>query len=123
MGGAASGSPRSWYKPYFALAYENHLYAYYGAQDAFRLHSLLGHDWSTMPDQVPTWFFDLKALRAQAGNPGMPKLDDSDHHALADARYNRRMHEHVLALAGQSACGRALATGQPCPDHTAAVPR
>lgn len=111
---------------YFALDgedQETHLYAYYGGQDIFRLHSLWGHDWANMPDQIPTWFFDLKALRVQAGNPEMPPQDDNEHHALADARYNRRMHEHLLSLAGQLANGPVPATGQPCPDHTPKVAR
>lgn len=79
---------------------ENHLYAYYGAQDAFRLHSLWGHDWEVMPRTVPRWFFDLKALAVAAGRPEMPEQETGAHQALDDARYNRTMHQHLLTLAG-----------------------
>lgn len=83
---------------YLDTEQETHLYAYYGAQDAFRLHSLWNHDWEKMPRQVPRWFFDLKALRVQAGNPEMPQQKTGAHDPLEDARYNRTMHEHLLAL-------------------------
>jgi hypothetical protein len=79
-------------------ATETHLYAYYGGQDICRLHSLWDNDWSVMPDQIPRWFFDIKALAVQAGCPELPSQDGSEHHALADARYNRTMHQHLLTL-------------------------
>ncbi|MEU6054289.1 hypothetical protein ABZ829_28190 [Streptomyces xanthochromogenes] len=80
-------------------ATETHLYAYYGGQDICRLHSLWDNDWSVMPDQIPRWFFDIKGLVVQAGRPELPAQDGSEHHALADAQYNRTMHRHLLALA------------------------
>jgi hypothetical protein len=74
------------------------LYANHGAQDVLRLHAFWGHDWSRMPDEIPTWAEDLKALRVRAGDPPMPKQESAAHHALEDARYNRVMHEALIAL-------------------------
>lgn len=74
------------------------LYANHGAQDVLRLHAFWGHDWNRMPDVIPTWAEDLKALRVRAGNPAMPKQESTEHHALEDARYNRAMHEALIAI-------------------------
>lgn len=74
------------------------LYANHGAQDVLRLHAFWGHDWSRMPDVIPTWAEDLKALRVRAGDPALPKQESTEHHALEDARYNRAMHEALIAL-------------------------
>jgi hypothetical protein len=86
-------------------ATETHLYAYYGAQDICRLHSLWGNNWGQMPDEIPRWFIDLKALAVQAGNPQLPDQADTEHHALADARHNRAMHQFLLSLAKEHAGG------------------
>ncbi|MFF1284340.1 hypothetical protein ACFVY4_26810 [Streptomyces sp. NPDC058299] len=83
---------------YFSTGRDTHLYAYYGAHDLFRLHSLWGHNWQVMPRQIPRWHFDLRALQEQAGNPDLPEQDSGAHHPLEDARHNRRMHEHLLSL-------------------------
>jgi hypothetical protein len=83
---------------------ETHLYAYYGGQDIFRLHSLWDHDWSVMPDTVPCWFYDLKGLAVQRGNPRLPEQTKGAHNALADARWNREVHRFLLrATRGRAA--------------------
>ncbi|WP_399559376.1 hypothetical protein [Streptomyces chartreusis] len=74
---------------------QTHLYAYYGGQDIFRLHSLWGHDWSVMPDAVPCWFYDLKGLAVQRGNPRLPEQQEGAHNALEDARWNREVHRFL----------------------------
>lgn len=79
----------------------NHLYVHYGSQDLVRLHSLYGHNWNDMPRAVPTWAFELRALREQAGQPTMPKQASDQHHALADARHARDQHEFLLTLAAE----------------------
>lgn len=80
-----------------------YLYAYYGGQDICRLHSLWDNNWAVMPRQVPTWFFDLKALAVQAGSPELPVMAGGEHHALADARHNRTVHEFLLSLVASGA--------------------
>lgn len=78
---------------------ETRLFAWYGGQDICRLHSLWDNDWSVMPDQIPRWFTELEALIVEASHPERPELpvqDGGEHHALADARYNSRLHEAVI---------------------------
>lgn len=72
-----------------------HLYAYYGTQDVVRLHSLWDGNWDDMPGAIPRWFFDLKALAVQAGDPELPRQASGAHHPLEDARHNRTVH-HFL---------------------------
>ncbi|MDX3283066.1 3'-5' exonuclease family protein [Streptomyces scabiei] len=79
-------------------ATETRLWAWYGAQDMCRLHSLWDNDWSVMPDQVPRWFNELETLRWQAGGPEMPEQPGGLHNALADARHNRAMHQFLAGL-------------------------
>jgi hypothetical protein len=91
---------------YFAAtdATTTHLWAWYGAQDMCRLHSLWDNDWALMPSQIPQWFNELETLRWQAGNPEMPVQPAGLHNALADAKHNRTMHEFLLeALAANRA--------------------
>jgi hypothetical protein len=80
-------------------ATETRLFAWYGGQDICRLHSLWDNDWSVMPDQIPRWFTELEALIADSSHsdrPELPAQDGGEHHALADARYNRQLHRAVL---------------------------
>ena len=86
---------------YFAAtnAEVTHLWAWYGAQDICRLHSLWDNDWSRMPGQIPQWFNELETLRWQAGNPEMPEQPSGLHNALEDARHNRTMHRFLKAAA------------------------
>lgn len=80
-----------------------HLWAWYGAQDICRLHSLWGNDWQAMPDQIPRWFNELETLRWQAGGPDMPEQADGVHNALADARHNRVMHQFLDGMQARTA--------------------
>jgi hypothetical protein len=77
-------------------ASETRLFAYYGGQDICRLHSLWDNDWSVMPEQIPRWFTELETLIVEAGRPPLPTQKDGEHHALADARHNRELHDYVL---------------------------
>lgn len=79
-------------------ASETRLYAYYGGQDIGRLHSLWNNDWAVMPEQIPQWFTELEALIVDAGRPPLPVQEGGEHHALADARYNRQLHEALMRL-------------------------
>ncbi|MGW2725649.1 hypothetical protein [Streptomyces sp. NPDC001492] len=100
----STAAMRSGIAAYFANtdAEVTHLWAWYGAQDMCRLHSLWDNDWSVMPDQIPRWFNELETLRWQSGSPEMPEQDSGAHNALADARHNRTMHRFLLEqLTGQ----------------------
>lgn len=87
-----------YFSSHFADGAPTHLYCWFGGQDIGRLHSLWGNDWSAMPGDIPQWFHELESLRWQAGNPQLPEQDGGEHHALADARHNRRIHEFLLGL-------------------------
>lgn len=80
-----------------------HLYAYFGGQDIFRLHSFWEHDWQAMPDAVPRWFYDLKGIAVQRGNLRLPEQGEGQHNALADARWNRDVHRFLLRATRRSA--------------------
>lgn len=80
-------------------ATETRLFAWFGGQDICRLHSLWDNDWQVMPDQIPRWFTEIEALIVDASHPERPALpvqDGGEHHALADARYNSKLHEAVI---------------------------
>jgi hypothetical protein len=91
---------RSEVASYFAdtHASETRLYAYYGGQDIGRLHMLWDNDWPRMPQFIPQWFTELQALIVDAGNPRLPEQQAGEHHALADAKHNRLMHEYLIGL-------------------------
>lgn len=76
---------------------ETRLWAWYGAQDMCRLHSLWGNDWDVMPAQIPQWFSELEQLRYDRGEPELPGQQAGLHNALADARHNRTIHEFLAA--------------------------
>jgi hypothetical protein len=79
----------------------------HGTQDMQRLHNLFGNDWfGRMPVTVPRRpFLDLATLEDIAGvendrlpdGTPLPEKDPSAaHHALADARWDREVHEFLL---------------------------
>lgn len=80
---------------YFGDHQPAHLYAWYGGQDIGRLHSLWENDWSVMPEDIPQWFHELQSLAYLAGDPQLPQQDGGEHHALADAKYNRQLHQFL----------------------------
>lgn len=42
-----------------------------------------------LPEGWPMFAYDLKQLSVQVGNPDLPKQVSTEHHALADAHWNR----------------------------------
>ncbi|MFG3157136.1 hypothetical protein ACGF7W_34455 [Streptomyces sp. NPDC048219] len=84
---------------YFPGETEPELLADWGKDDIGYLHRLFGNDWNQMPPGVPRIFTDLEVWRRQLGAP-LPVLERDEigdaHHALADARYNRAFHTHLL---------------------------
>ncbi|MER5302215.1 hypothetical protein ABT039_22530 [Streptomyces lasiicapitis] len=72
------------------------LLANWGKDDLGYLHRLFGNDWGAMPDGVPRIFTDLEVLRRQLDAPQPPAQAADEHHALADARFNRDFHTHLL---------------------------
>ncbi|WP_435245161.1 hypothetical protein [Streptomyces tendae] len=81
---------------YFPGEDEPELLANWGKDDLAYLHRLYGNDWGAMPPGVPRIFTDLEVLRRQLGAPKPPVQLADEHHALADARFNRDFHRHLL---------------------------
>jgi hypothetical protein len=73
-------------------------WGYYSAYDHVALCQLFG----TMMDLPKGWPFytrDLKQWCDALGNPQLPEQGKGEHHALADARWNRQAWEYLNALA------------------------
>lgn len=78
------------------------LTTWYGSSDMFRMHSLWGGDWTHMPEDIPQWSHELQSLVLKRGNPQLPSRDDTEHHALDDAKYTRLVEEFLY----QNKCPR-----------------
>lgn len=62
-------------------------WAYYADYDWVVLCQLFGR-MIDLPEGWPMYCRDLKQLADHLGNPRIPKQQNDEHHALADARYN-----------------------------------
>ncbi|MFF9786343.1 hypothetical protein [Streptomyces nigrescens] len=80
---------------YFPGAEEPDLLANWGKDDIGYLHRLFGNDWGAMPPGLPRIFTDLEVERRKLGAPEPPVQLANEHHALADARFNRDFHAHL----------------------------
>ncbi|MEU3704795.1 hypothetical protein AB0E82_21205 [Streptomyces anulatus] len=90
---------------YFEAPAAPRLVAYYGAQDACRLHSLWDNDWSRMPVHIPRYFTDIQVMADDLGVKELPEQESTAHHALADARYNRDAYRFLRSLQKQRHIG------------------
>lgn len=63
-------------------------WGYYADYDWVALCQLYGR-MVDLPEGWPMFCMDLKQLAVFLGNPELPKQDGTEHHALADARWNR----------------------------------
>ncbi|WP_333745560.1 hypothetical protein [Streptomyces sp. IBSBF 2950] len=82
---------------YFPGETEEQLLANYGKDDLAYLHRLFGNDWNTMAPGIPRVpYDDLESLRRRLGASPLLFQTTGQHHALADARYNRRYHDSLL---------------------------
>ncbi|MFF4409882.1 hypothetical protein [Streptomyces sp. NPDC001404] len=90
---------------YFPGETEPELLANWGKDDLGYLHRLYGNEWGAMPAGVPRLFTDLEVLRRQLGAPQPPVQLADEHHALADARFNRDFHTCLLRFQELQAVG------------------
>ena len=51
-----------------------------------------------LPKGFPMYCRDLKQLCDHCGNPELPKQSSTEHHALADARWNHEVHNFLKGL-------------------------
>jgi hypothetical protein len=84
----ASGTPEFW--------------AYYADYDWVVVAQLFG-TMMDLPKHFPMFCMDLKQLAVMKGNPELPKQEDGEHNALADARWNRDVHAFLSAPSGRPA--------------------
>jgi hypothetical protein len=71
-------------------------WAYYADYDHVALCQLFG-TMMDLPKGWPMYTRDIKQLCVSVGNPKLPEQGKGEHHALADARWNRQAHEFLAA--------------------------
>src|SRR5215207_5628685 len=74
-------------------------WGYYADYDWVVLCQLYG-TMMDLPDGWPMYCRDLKQWCDQLGNPSLPEQGKDEHHALADARWNKRAWEFLRDLEG-----------------------
>lgn len=55
-----------------------------------------------LPQGWPMYAMDLKQLAMMLGNPELPVQDKDEHHALADARWNKKTWDFLNSLNGKA---------------------
>lgn len=70
------------------------LWGYYADYDHVALCQLFG-TMMDLPKGFPMYTRDLKQWCDQLGNPKLPKQGKGEHHALADARWNKRVYDFL----------------------------
>jgi hypothetical protein len=73
------------------------MWGYYAAYDWVALCQLFG-TMMDLPRGWPMYCRDIKQLCDSLGNPKLPEQSRNEHHALADAQWNREAHEFLQAL-------------------------
>lgn len=68
--------------------HNNELWGYYADYDHVVLAQLFGR-MVDMPTGVPWYTLDIKQEAHRLGNPELPRQTSTEHHALADARWNK----------------------------------
>jgi hypothetical protein len=80
------------------------VWAYYADYDWVVFCQLFG-TMMNLPAYMPKYCMDLKQLAVSKGDPELPKQDSGKHDALADARWNMRVHAFLSTLFFVSASG------------------
>lgn len=70
-------------------------WGYYADYDWVVLCQLYGR-MVDLPEGFPMFCMDLKQLAVESSNPKLPGQRGIEHHALADARWNRHAHQFLL---------------------------
>lgn len=74
------------------------LWGYYADYDHVALCQLFG-TMMDLPKGFPMYTQDIKQLCDSLGNPKLPNQGKGEHHALADARWNKTAYEFLVAFA------------------------
>lgn len=72
-------------------------WGYYSAYDHVALCQIFG-TMMELPKGWPMYTRDIKQLCDSLGNPKLPEQGKGEHHALADARWNKQAYEFLLNL-------------------------
>lgn len=83
--------------PLSTITEKPEFWGYYADYDWVVLCQLFG-TMMDLPSGWPMYCRDLKQLCDSLGNPRLPEQGKGEHHALADARWNRKAHEYLLRL-------------------------
>ncbi len=75
-------------------------WGYYSAYDHVVLCQLFG-TMMQLPTAWPNYTCDIKQWCDQLGNPRLPEQGKNEHHALADARWNRQAWEYLYSISMQ----------------------
>jgi 3' exoribonuclease, RNase T-like len=76
-------------KPYFAEGEKPEFWGYYASYDWVVLCRLWGK-MIDLPKGFPMYINDIKQLCNQLGDPELPEQGKGEHHALNDAKWNKR---------------------------------
>ena len=85
-----------------------HFWGYYCAYDWVVFCQIFGR-MIDLPEQFPKYCMDLKQAGIMLGNPELPKQAESEHNALHDARWNKKVWKFLVeraAEADQNAAGK-----------------
>lgn len=87
----------------YGTEFDNELWGYYSAYDHVVLAQLFGR-MVDMPDGVPWFTQDIRQLKEMLlRNEGLryefPKQEDTEHHALNDAKWTKAAYEDIMRFA------------------------
>lgn len=72
-------------------------WGYYADYDWVAVAQLFG-TMMDLPVSWPMFCMDLKQLAVSLGNPKLPEQTKDEHHALADARWNKSIYDHLWRI-------------------------
>ncbi len=78
----------------FCGSYSPEFWAYYADYDWVVFCQLFG-TMMDLPEGFPMYCLDIKQWCHQLGNPDLPKQQEGEHNALADARWNKQAWEFL----------------------------
>ena len=81
------------------------LWGYYSAYDHVVFCQLFGK-MINLPEGYPYYTKDIKQLCVALGDPDLPRQDNNEHHALADARWTKLAYEFLIGLANEPDTGK-----------------
>ncbi len=69
----------------------------YGSYDWVVFCQLFG-TMMDLPENFPMWTYDLQQLKYDLRVNKVPEQEEGEHNALADARYNKKLHDYLMQI-------------------------